>query len=115
MGTAFLQKLQKGMPPLKPLKGFEKKTYKELQEEAIESKRRDMAVLQANDGIWPGVKTPSHALFLWASASELTTIMESDHMPNEFIPKELRYIFFFFFFLSLPRKGILSFHCLTWF
>ncbi|WOL05570.1 hypothetical protein Cni_G14299 [Canna indica] len=89
--TAFLHKLQKGMSPWTPLKGFEKKTYKQLQEEAIESKKRDMAVLKANDGIWPGVRTPSHALFLWASGSELTTILERDHMPNKFIPKEMRY------------------------
>lgn len=88
--TAFLHKLQKGIPPWTPLKGFEKKTYKQLQEEALESKRRDMAVLEANGGIWPGVRTPSHALFLWASGSQLTTMLERDHMPNKYIPKELR-------------------------
>lgn len=91
--TAFLHKLQKGRSPWVPLKGFEKKTYKQLQEEAVESKNRDLAVLEANDGFWPGVRTPSHALFLWASGSELTTILESDHMPNKFIPKHLRYLF----------------------
>lgn len=89
--TAFLHKLQKGIPPWVPLKGREPKTYKQLQKEAIESKKRDMAVLEANDGVWPGVRTPSHALFLWASGSELTTVLESDHMPNKFIPKQLRY------------------------
>ncbi|KAF5471495.1 hypothetical protein F2P56_008283 [Juglans regia] len=89
--TAFLHKLQNGIPPWVPLKGHEKKTYKQLQEEALESKRRDLAVLKANDGFWPGVKIPSHALFLWASGSELTTLMEQDHMPNKFIPKHLRY------------------------
>ncbi|KAG6481433.1 protein TIC 56, chloroplastic-like [Zingiber officinale] len=89
--TAFLHKLQKGIPPWTPLKGFEKKTYKQLQEEAIESKKRDMAVLEANGGIWPGVRTPSHAMFLWASGSELTTILEKDYMPNKYISKELRY------------------------
>jgi len=89
--TALLQKLQKGIPPWVPLKGFEKKTYKELQEEAIQSKRRDLAVLEANDGLWPGVKIPSYALFLWASGSELTTILEQDHMPNKYIPRHVRY------------------------
>ncbi|KAF9596680.1 hypothetical protein IFM89_012879 [Coptis chinensis] len=89
--TSFIHKLMKGIPPWVPLKGHEKKTYKQLQEEAIQSKRRDLAVLEANDGIWPGVRTPSHALFLWASGSELTTIMEADHMPNKYIPKDLRY------------------------
>lgn len=49
-----------------------------------------MAVLEANGGIWPGVRTPSHALFLWASGSELTTILEKDYMPNKYISKELR-------------------------
>lgn len=89
--TAFLHKLQKGIPPWVPLKGRENKTYKQLQQEAIESKRRDLAVLEANDGVWPGVRIPSHALFLWASGSELTTLLESDHMPNKYIPKDLRY------------------------
>ena len=89
--TAFLHRLQKGIPPHVPLKGHEKKTYKQLQEEAIESKNRDLAVLKANGGFWPGVRTPSHALFLWASGSELTNILEEDHMPNKHIPKELRY------------------------
>ncbi|PIA37521.1 hypothetical protein AQUCO_03000236v1 [Aquilegia coerulea] len=88
--TAFIHKLQKGTPPWVPVKGHEKKTYKQLQEEAIESKKRDLAVLEANRGIWPGVRTPSHALFLWASGSELTTILEADHMPNKYIPKDLR-------------------------
>ncbi|KAM1597877.1 hypothetical protein EV2_033913 [Malus domestica] len=86
--TALIHKLQKGIPPWVPLKGHEKKTYKQLQEEAVESKRRDLAVLEANDGVWP--PTPSHALFLWASGSELTTILEEDHMPNKYIPKALR-------------------------
>lgn len=89
--TAFLHKLQKGIPPWVPLKGQEKKTYKQLQQEAIESKKRDLAVLEANDGVWPGVRIPSHALFLWAGGSELTTILEADHMPNKYIPKDLRY------------------------
>jgi len=89
--TALLHKLQKGIPPWVPLKGFEKKTYKQLQEEAVESKRRDLAVLEANDGLWPGVKIPSYALFLWASGSEMTTILEQDHMPNKYIPKHVRY------------------------
>ncbi|XP_016504827.1 protein TIC 56, chloroplastic [Nicotiana tabacum] len=88
--TAFLHKLQKGIPPWVPLKGHEPKTYKQMQEEAYESKRRDLAVLEANDGVWSGVRTPSHALFLWASGSELTSILEADHMPNKYIPKDLR-------------------------
>ncbi|CAL5210785.1 unnamed protein product [Lathyrus oleraceus] len=88
--TAFFHKLQNGIPPWVPLKGFEKKSYKQLQEEAIESKRRDLAVMEANDGIWPGVRIPSHALFLWASGPELTPTLEQDHMPNKSIPKDLR-------------------------
>ncbi|PIN26341.1 hypothetical protein CDL12_00927 [Handroanthus impetiginosus] len=88
--TAFLHKLQKGIPPWVPLKGHETKTYKQLQEEAYESKRRDLAVLEANDGVWPGVRIPGHALFLWASGSELTSILEEDHMPNKYIPKDIR-------------------------
>ncbi|KAL0555701.1 hypothetical protein IC582_009656 [Cucumis melo] len=89
--TAFLHKLQKGIPPWVPLKGREKKTYKQLQQEALESKRRDLAVLAANDGVWPGVRIPSHALFLWASGPELTSLLEEDHMPNKYIPRDLRY------------------------
>ncbi|XVF76879.1 hypothetical protein PTKIN_Ptkin13bG0302500 [Pterospermum kingtungense] len=45
---------------------------------------------KANDGIWPGVRIPSHALFLWASGSEMTTLLEADHMPNKYISKDLR-------------------------
>ncbi|KAM7262800.1 hypothetical protein ACFE04_000483 [Oxalis oulophora] len=89
--TACLHKLQKGIPPWVPLKGFERKTYKQLQEEAVESKRRDLAVLEANGGVWPGVRIPSHALFLWAGGPELTPILEADdHMPNKYITKETR-------------------------
>ena len=88
--TAFLHKLQNGISPWVPLKGHEEKTYQQAQKEAYESKRRDMAVLEANDGVWPGVRTPSHALFLWASGSELTSMLEEDHMPNKYIPKDLR-------------------------
>lgn len=88
--TAFLHKLQKGIPPWVPLKGREEKTFEQAQQEAYESKRRDLAVLKANDGVWPGVRTPSHALFLWASGSELTSVLEADHMPNKYIPKDLR-------------------------
>ncbi|KAH6824711.1 histone-lysine N-methyltransferase ATXR3-like protein [Perilla frutescens var. hirtella] len=87
---ACIHKLQKGIPPWVSLKGHEDKTYKQLQEEAYESKRRDLAVLEANDGVWPGVSTPSHALFLWAGGSELTIILEEDHMPKKFIPKDVR-------------------------
>ncbi|GAU13923.1 hypothetical protein TSUD_262500 [Trifolium subterraneum] len=88
--TAFFHKLLKGIPPWVPLKGFERKTYTQLQEEAIESKRRDLAVIEANGGVWPGVRIPSHALFLWASGTELTPTLEQDHMPNKCIPKDLR-------------------------
>ena len=89
--TEFLHKLQKAIPPWVPLRGREPKTYKQAQEEAYETKRCDLAVLRANDGIWPGVRIPSHCLFLWAGGSELTSILEADHMPNKYIPKDLRY------------------------
>lgn len=89
--TAFLHKLQKGIPPWVPLQGREEKTFEQAQREAYESKRRDLAVLKANDGVGPGVRIPSHALFLWASGSELTSVLEADHMPNKNIPKDLRY------------------------
>ncbi|KAL3531658.1 hypothetical protein ACH5RR_005179 [Cinchona calisaya] len=70
---AFLHKLQKGIPPWVPLKGHEEKTYKQIQEEAYESKRRDLALLGANE------------------ESELTSVLEADHLPNKYIPKDLRY------------------------
>ncbi|KAF6164831.1 hypothetical protein GIB67_017034 [Kingdonia uniflora] len=88
--TGALHKVMNGIPPWVPVKGHEEKTYKQLQDEAIESKKRDLAVLEANGGIWPGVRTPSHALFLWASGTELTTMLEADHMPNKYIPKDVR-------------------------
>lgn len=82
------------MSPWVPLKGREKKTYEQAQQEAYESKRRDLAVLEANDGVWPGVRMPSHVLFLWAGGSELSNFLEEDHMPNKYVPKHLRYIAF---------------------
>ncbi|KAG0497229.1 hypothetical protein HPP92_001920 [Vanilla planifolia] len=88
--TALIHKLQKGISPWTPLKGFEKKTHKQLQEEALESKKRDMAVLEANGGIWPGVRTLVMHSFFWAGGSELTTILEADNMPNKYVSKELR-------------------------
>lgn len=102
--TAFIHKLGKGIPPWVPLKGQEKKSYEQLQQEAIESKRRDLAVLEANGGVWPGVRIPSHALFLWASGSELTSILEADHMPNKYIPKDLRYF-------RMPDSVIYAYNC----
>ena len=69
-------------------------------------------MLEANDGVWPGVRIPSHTMFLWASGSELTSILEADHMPNKYIPKDLRYVesFYFatFFFLLLMSKTYCS-------
>lgn len=102
--TAFIHKLGKGIPPWVPLKGQEKKSYEQLQQEAIESKRRDLAVLEANGGVWPGVRIPSHAMFLWASGSELTSILEADHMPNKYIPKDLRYF-------RMPDSVIYAYNC----
>ncbi|XP_073044539.1 protein TIC 56, chloroplastic-like [Primulina eburnea] len=81
--TAFLHKLRKGIPPWVPLKGHENKTYKQLPKKHMRAKD---VTLEANDGIWPG----SHAMFLWADGSELTTLLEEDHMPNRYIPKNLR-------------------------
>lgn len=105
--TAFLHKLQKGNPPWVPLKGREEKTFEQAQREAYESKRRDLAVLKANDGVWPGVRIPSHALFLWASGSELTSVLEADHMPNKYIPKDLRY-FISYNLLKSPQLHYIS-------
>ncbi|KAI4331612.1 hypothetical protein MLD38_029786 [Melastoma candidum] len=90
VATAFIHKLQRGIPPWVPLKGHEPKTYKQLQKEAVEEKRRDMAVLKANGGVWPGLRTPSYTLFLRVSGTELTTVLEKDHMPNKYILKDLR-------------------------
>nr|ADE76187.1 unknown [Picea sitchensis] len=89
-GTAFIHKLAKGLPPWMPLKGRQKKTYRQLQDEGIESKEREKAVMRQHGGVWPGEMIPSHALFLWASGTELTSLIESDTMPNKFIPYDLR-------------------------
>lgn len=89
-GTAFIHKLAKGLPPWIPLKGHQKKTYQQLQKEGIESKEREKAVMRQHGGVWPGQMIPSHALFLWASGTELTPLLEADTMPNKFIPYDLR-------------------------
>ncbi|KAI3939788.1 hypothetical protein MKW92_012574 [Papaver armeniacum] len=59
--TSFVHKLQNSIPPWVPPKGEEKKSYKlykQLQEEAIASKNRDFAVLEANDGEIIAKKNP---------------------------------------------------------
>eukprot|EP00252_Welwitschia_mirabilis_P014959 TRINITY_DN33049_c0_g1_i1.p1 TRINITY_DN33049_c0_g1~~TRINITY_DN33049_c0_g1_i1.p1 ORF type:complete len:562 (-),score=91.83 TRINITY_DN33049_c0_g1_i1:221-1906(-) len=88
--TAITHKLAKGIPPWIPLKGREKKTYKQLRDEGIESKEREKAVMRRNGGVWPGESIPSHALFLWASGTELTSILEKSHTPNVYVSNELR-------------------------
>lgn len=89
--TAFFHKLQNGIHPRVPCKGHENKTYKQVQEEAIESKRRDLAVPEANGGVWPGIRTPTHSLFIWAWGSEPSSVMEDDQMPTKYFPKVFRY------------------------
>ncbi|KAG5550651.1 hypothetical protein RHGRI_015563 [Rhododendron griersonianum] len=87
--TAFFHKLQNGIHPRVPCKGHENKTYKQVQEEAIESKRRDLAVPEANGGVWPGIRTPTHSLFIWARGSEPSSVMEDDQMPTKYFQKFL--------------------------
>lgn len=91
-GSNLIHKMAKGVSLWAPKKGHEKKSYKQLQTEAIEKKEREKAVLRLNDGLWPGERAPSHSLFLWASGSELTTLLEENHkyMPDKFISYDMR-------------------------
>ena len=93
-GADFLHKITRGIPLSTPRKGHEKKSYEQLQAEALEKKERERAVLRMNNGAWPGELAPSHSLFLWAGGSELTTILEKYHkyMPDKFIPYRLRLV-----------------------
>ncbi|KAI5054736.1 hypothetical protein GOP47_0029881 [Adiantum capillus-veneris] len=91
-GLDFIHRITRGLPIFGPKKGHERKSYKQLQSEALEKKEKEKAVLRLNGGIWPGERTPSHCLFLWAGGSELTRILEDDNkiMPDKFIPYEVR-------------------------
>lgn len=95
MGSALVHKLARGLPPWSPIKGHHMKSYKQIQSEAIEKREREKAVLRNNGGIWPGESAPAHAMFLWASGSELTDILEQgtkQNMPHKFISYEARYV-----------------------
>lgn len=87
-----MHKIAKGVSLKKPLKGHEKKSYKELQQEALELRDRENSVLRLAGGVWPGERPPSHTHFLWASGTELTEVLEGSnkHMPDRFIPYEIR-------------------------
>lgn len=95
-GTAFIHRLGFGKNPLHVRKGFEgsKKALDVRQKEALEDKERERNVMANNGGVWPGVRAPSHALFLWASGSELTKTLDSNgrKFPGKFIPYETRKI-----------------------
>ncbi|KAF6164810.1 hypothetical protein GIB67_005869, partial [Kingdonia uniflora] len=86
--TGALHKVMNGIPPWVPVKGHEEKTYKQLQDEAIESKKRDLAVLEANGGIWPGVRTLVMLYFCGLVVLNDYNV-EADHMTNKYIPKDV--------------------------
>ncbi|MCO5609041.1 hypothetical protein L7F22_063262 [Adiantum nelumboides] len=91
-GLDFIHRITRGLPIFGSKKGHERKSYKQLQSEALEKKEKEKAVFRLNGGVWPGERTPSHALGLWAGGSELTSILEHDHkiMPDKFVSYELR-------------------------
>lgn len=92
MGTSLVQKLVSGVPLWQPRKGHEFKSYRQLQAEAIEKRERENAVLRKHKGAWPGERAPSYSLFLWASGTELTPILDSDDKGGKFIPYNIRYV-----------------------
>lgn len=91
-GADLIYKITRGIPLSTPRKGHEKKSYQQLQAEALEKKEKERAVLRINKGVWPGERAPSHTLFLWAGGSELTALREKYHkyMPDKFIPYRTR-------------------------
>lgn len=89
-GTAFVHKLGLRLPLGIPAKGREMKTFKQLQKEGIESKEREKAAIRENCGVLPGEMIPSHTLFLWASGTELTPLIDRDTMPNKYISYQQR-------------------------
>lgn len=91
-GLDIIHKITRGLPLWAPKKGHEKKSFKQLQSEALEKREKEKAVLRLNGGIWPGERAPSHTDFLWAGGSELTTILEEHYkyMPDKFVPYHLR-------------------------
>lgn len=91
-GLDLIHKITRGLPLWTPKKGHEKKSFKQLQSEALEKREKEKAVLRLNNGIWPGELAPSHTEFMWAGGSELTTILEEHnrYMPDKFISYEMR-------------------------
>lgn len=67
----FIHKLQKGILLWVPLKRFEKKTRKQLQEEAYESKKRNLAVLEANDYVLSLFFSTLKFLQFWSSVNRV--------------------------------------------
>ncbi|KAG6556945.1 hypothetical protein Mapa_001360 [Marchantia paleacea] len=88
-GTSLVHKLANGVPLWRPKKGHAFKSYKQLQSEAIEKRERENAVLRRNGGAWPGERSPSYSMFLWASGTELTTMLDDDKA-GRFIPYKTR-------------------------
>ncbi|CAI5501535.1 unnamed protein product [Closterium sp. Naga37s-1] len=90
-GTAMLHRIGRGVNPLKVKKGFEgaKRSLEERQAEALADKERERAALKNHGGAWPGNQAPSHSLFLWASGSELTKVL--DQKPKKFPSKFISY------------------------
>lgn len=93
LGTGLAYRLGTFRNPFAPFKGHEKKSLEQLQKEALADKERDRAIMANAPGqFWPGMKAPSHALFLWAGGSELTKHLDRGRktMPDKFIPYETR-------------------------
>lgn len=90
--TALSYRLGTFKSPFKPLKGHEEKSLQQLQEEALKEKEREKNIMRNAGGFWPGFKAPSHAVFLWASGSELTKTLDqgTKRFPDKFIPYETR-------------------------
>ncbi|XP_002962001.2 protein TIC 56, chloroplastic [Selaginella moellendorffii] len=92
LGLALVYKLSRGIPLTTPRKGHEPKTLQQLQNEALEDRERQRAVLRLNGGVWPGEREPTHTVFLWAGGSQLSDHLNrfSETMPDKFISYHMR-------------------------
>ena len=93
-GYGLLHRIGKGLNPFRAFRGHEDdgKSMKQRQAEAIKEKQRECNVLKNYNNVWPGMQTPSHALFLWARGGGLTRVLNPRRsgMPDKFIPYEAR-------------------------
>eukprot|EP00271_Cylindrocystis_brebissonii_P016850 TRINITY_DN4149_c0_g1_i1.p1 TRINITY_DN4149_c0_g1~~TRINITY_DN4149_c0_g1_i1.p1 ORF type:complete len:410 (-),score=93.76 TRINITY_DN4149_c0_g1_i1:839-2068(-) len=92
LGTKVVHRLARLWNPLRPRKGHEARTFADLQKAALARRDHDTNVLRNSGGVWPGERSPSHVVGLWATGSQLTKWLEENpkKFPEKFVTYEMR-------------------------